>query len=466
MKKKLRYLFTLIALFISVCFISQTSYGQPWFYNFGTGTGNFDTANKSSTTFINMYGGPTPDGGGTFRLRTSPIGTSGAGEILANPGTSLGSGTELQLNAANSAAINKLTVYGWSNPTPQAYVKYKFRSTSTDTGVIAFTMGDGVSLLYTGNDTYTAYASTMAAFTIAYKSGVLTTVSRRNATATTPISTSGLMKDADQTIEVFANNASTATTYTKNGTNNLGSQTWDLWVDGIKISPDGGWTRAQATNMSFIAADVPLAGFGIYANLSHTNEAFAYIDDMLYSNSLSNVPLPLTLLLFNAALKGNSALLAWETTNEINVYGYSIEKNVSGNMYEQIGSVAALNQQNNQYNFTDAHVKAGSNLYRIKMIDKDGQFKYSSVVKLSAMQKSLAIHPNPVSGTAVTVNHNKAGNTASLKIISADGRIMKSIKVAEGAVQTTLNAASLLPGNYILIFENNDVKTSIPFTKQ
>jgi hypothetical protein len=72
---------------------------QPWTYDFGTGTGTHPT-NTVSTTFLTG----TPGTGGTYRLRT---GGAGGTMVLNNPGTSLGTGSEFQVNSATSTSTNK-----------------------------------------------------------------------------------------------------------------------------------------------------------------------------------------------------------------------------------------------------------------------------------------------------------------------------------------------------------------------
>ena len=76
---------------------------QPWTYDFGVGTGSYATASGSSTTFLTS----TPSGGGTYRVRAASAGNLGSGFVLANPGTTLGTGSELQINASVTGSTNK-----------------------------------------------------------------------------------------------------------------------------------------------------------------------------------------------------------------------------------------------------------------------------------------------------------------------------------------------------------------------
>ncbi|UOE41540.1 hypothetical protein MTP09_02550 [Chryseobacterium suipulveris] len=122
-------LFAFVLLFMSV-----DVFGQIYTYDFGTGTGTADgsNANNGGAGITNFFTG-TPAGGGTYRVR---MGTAGGSLILANPGTSLGTGSEAQLTASSSGAVNMFSVYNWNNPQQILYLKTKIRSTSSADGTI------------------------------------------------------------------------------------------------------------------------------------------------------------------------------------------------------------------------------------------------------------------------------------------------------------------------------------------
>ncbi len=275
MKKTIRYLVMAVAIFLG---FNLDTIAQPWSYDFGTGTGTHPT-NSISTAFFSS----TPTNGGTYRVRT---GAGGGTMELANPGTSLGTGTELQLNASSGTSTNKFTVYDWSNPSSKAYVKFKFRTTSAGNGNLAFQLGTGTTALFNGNTGYADYNSSISTFWIIYASGELSFVNKRGSGSTTAITNHGFTKDSDQIVEVFANNGAASTTYYKNATTyTLDAQTWDLWVDGTKISPANGWAKSGT-----LAADNTIAGIGFFAESSTSNSAWMYIDDLEYSNALPAAP--------------------------------------------------------------------------------------------------------------------------------------------------------------------------------
>lgn len=169
MMKKYRLLLSMRMLFLTLMIIGwgNVGWGQPviWNYDFGTGTGTYSTSG-SSTSFFSDNSSASPVDGGTYRIR---LGAGGGAFTLANPGTSLGDATELQINAATGTSTNKFGVYDWTNPSPTFYLKAKIRTTSTNTGQLNISVGN--STLVTDNNGFTGhYNNVLANFTIMYNS--------------------------------------------------------------------------------------------------------------------------------------------------------------------------------------------------------------------------------------------------------------------------------------------------------
>jgi len=268
----------LVAVTALIFFVPKMGLGQPWSYDFGTSTGSYAIASGVSTTFL----ASTPSNGGTYRVRCATTGNFGSGFVLANPGTTLGTATELQINSSHNASANKFGVYDWTSPSTVAYVKCKFRTTSSGNGNLNFSLG--INTLANDNQGYTShYSNSLTSFTITYLAGAISSVNRRISGGNQLISGSGLAKDSDQIIEIYANNGSGSTSYTRGSSYTLATRTWDLWVDGVKVV-------TNAATAGTLAADINLSGFGFFAESSTSNAAWIYIDDLDYSNSLPNTP--------------------------------------------------------------------------------------------------------------------------------------------------------------------------------
>ena len=109
-------------------------------------------------------------------------------------------------------------------------------------------------------------------------------------------------------------------------------------------------------------------------------------DDNAFSTiTVIAAPLPLTLLSFTASLKNCEPVLYWETESEINTDRFEVERSfANSNDWKKIGELPAtgVGSIKTDYSFIDNATPASAEkiLYRLKMLDKDGKFKYSKIL--------------------------------------------------------------------------------------
>jgi hypothetical protein len=120
----------------------------------------------------------------------------------------------------------------------------------------------------------------------------------------------------------------------------------------------------------------------------------------------SQLPLPVELSLFIASVKDQKVNLYWKTETEVNNYGFEIERSINSNgeknlNWKKIGFVSGSGNSNSEknYSFTDSYPTGGSKFsYRLKQIDNDGSFEYSSVVEVELVPTKFELsqnYPNP-----------------------------------------------------------------------
>ncbi|WP_207491899.1 DUF5018 domain-containing protein [Aridibaculum aurantiacum] len=183
-----------------------------------------------------------------------------------------------------------------------------------------------------------------------------------------------------------------------------------------------------------------------------------------------NSTLPASILAFDVKLSEGAtkeAKASWTTTNEINTQRFEVERSANGRAFTAIGNAAAANTIGvNNYSFADRAPLQGISYYRLKVVDKDGKFNYSKTISINNKSSfSLAVYPNPAANNLV-VTHAKATSGATLRIVTADGRTVTSLQVQQGATITNADITRLAPGNYLLILENGDNRTTTKFMKQ
>lgn len=235
------------------------------------------------------------------------------------------------------------------------------------------------------------------------------------------------------------------------------------------------WIRSAGVPASEALAGTP--------DVTLTTEAGQDIIDAIAIRQASNIPdyiidgirvgktweesvLPLSLKSFSASLVNQTASLTWNTSNENNVDGFSIEKSNDGRTFNSIGFLAAKNASSASYSFSDGNV-SGLTYYRLKIIDKDGKYSYSKTITVNTKKSSikLDIFPNPVASN-LTVSHEKATVNAAIKVVTVDGKVVLTRNLQAGATQSTIDVSKLIKGNYLVVFTNDDNTSSTQFVKQ
>ena len=98
---------------------------------------------------------------------------------------------------------------------------------------------------------------------------------------------------------------------------------------------------------------------------------------------------PVELVSFSAEVVSGQVNLSWITATEINNYGFEIERrNAESEVYFNIGFVNGNGNSTEMryYSFSDNSVSAGKYFYRLKQIDFNGSFEYSSEVEVSILE--------------------------------------------------------------------------------
>ncbi|MBC7534597.1 MAG: T9SS type A sorting domain-containing protein [Ferruginibacter sp.] len=182
--------------------------------------------------------------------------------------------------------------------------------------------------------------------------------------------------------------------------------------------------------------------------------------------------LPVDLLSLKAFKNETSVAVNWTVASEVNVDRYEVERSIDGSQFSKLGLVKAAGSANatNAYSFTDRQPLGGFNYYKLKMIDKDGSFKFSQVVRVmfDQRQATATVYPNPVKGNNMSVSINQLlAGTYSINLTNIAGQTIQSLKVdhAGGVFNRTINAAALPSGKYQLQIIGNGIPITLPVIK-
>jgi hypothetical protein len=184
---------------------------------------------------------------------------------------------------------------------------------------------------------------------------------------------------------------------------------------------------------------------------------FTVFDDLSLSNVVEEAPLPVNFITITAKKNDNNVDIKWAVADEINVDHYEIERSSDGRNFKTIGSVYA--GKKNVYSYTDGQVPNGPALYRVKNVDIDGRFKYSTIIRVNFSKTiELRAFPSPATNQ-VTIEYPTLSATGKFTVATIDGRTVKMLNAVQGTNQTSIDLTGLKSGMYIVRFDNGSGKT-------
>jgi hypothetical protein len=214
------------------------------------------------------------------------------------------------------------------------------------------------------------------------------------------------------------------------------------WID---LGPYGGGT---ANTAGTVTSNVPFTSFSQFA----------------IANATAAAALPVKFIAFNAQTVNEKVKLSWQVAEETNIVRYEVERAINNN-FSKIAQVAS--NGSNMYTAMDELPLMGSNLYRIKAIEKDGHTLYSMTVKAvkgKSSQMDIMVMPNPVKDKQLNIQLSgyEKGNY-SLMLYNAAGSLVYSKQLTLNTGNTTMQVnlpAGLAKGIYQLAVTDGNTKHS------
>ncbi|WP_460558809.1 T9SS type A sorting domain-containing protein [Ferruginibacter profundus] len=173
------------------------------------------------------------------------------------------------------------------------------------------------------------------------------------------------------------------------------------------------------------------------------------------------VVLPVEVLKFTGVPQNNKVLLDWTIIASKEIDHFEVERSLDNIAYANVGIVSDAVKLNEQQSFGFADDITGIRneiiYYRLKIIGKVGEIKYSAVLVVRQSQSAMpvTIMPNPASSN-VTVNLYVDKN-AQVKISLVDkiGRkvLNKTENLSKGFNNITLNLETYAEGIYAMVIE-------------
>ena len=206
----------------------------------------------------------------------------------------------------------------------------------------------------------------------------------------------------------------------------------------------------------------------VYFRTTGSGESF-------YSNNGANFsatfikmaqPLPVKLKNLDVSRKSSVNYLQWITATETNNDYFEVQHSNDGSNFTDVGFVKGHGNSNTERNYSFEHAVSSGKVsyYRLKQVDFDGRYEYSSIVSVRSdgkrSEESIIIAPNPVTDV---VNVFGLEDDATYRITDFAGKQYLSGMIIPGQ---TLDVADLKPGFYIVTIQNGAATSSSKMVKK
>jgi hypothetical protein len=189
-------------------------------------------------------------------------------------------------------------------------------------------------------------------------------------------------------------------------------------------------------------------------------------------SELQPIILPVKLLNFTARLANEKVWLAWSASQEQNVSHYCIESSYDNKNYTQAALLFPAEEvvAVNNYSYKDPIKNAAAPViyYRLKMVDKDGRFKYSKTkfVRLGNGDDNAKItaYPNPVVNELhISVPQNWQNKIVIGQLLNTNGSIIKTFSIQQSAI---IGMSDVPTGTYYIRVVNGKEISTRPIVKK
>ena len=185
--------------------------------------------------------------------------------------------------------------------------------------------------------------------------------------------------------------------------------------------------------------------------------------------------IPVELLSFDAKAIGNRVDVNWSTASEYQTDKFEVEKAVKTDAgvssFVKIGEVKAAGTSSEVRTYgpvSDFDVRMNNTyVYRLKMIDRTGEFKYSDEKEVNLADGNAYFlgeaYPNPAStSTEISYSMDEQGYI-EITLVDMSGKTVKTVysgNVNAGTSSLTINTADLSSGSYNVVMKSGSRMTS------
>ncbi len=234
----------------------------------------------------------------------------------------------------------------------------------------------------------------------------------------------------------------------------------------LKIAKTTAATMAAANAGNTVSASTTVTAYGTGFLFTATFTGFS---KFFLINA--GVALPVTLISFSGTLNGQKhSELQWRVTDQYSLKNFEVQRSYDGVQFTTAGSVDALQNSSTilDYGFTDPLLAKPVNYYRLKMIDDNGRFKFSDIIKIENTNPPVFVQllKNPVGNNISLLINNTRKEKITVVLINTSGQMVSKwdIGKADGSVSLPFQN-TVAKGMYVLQIVRADKTENFKITK-
>ena len=261
-------------------------------------------------------------------------------------------------------------------------------------------------------------------------------------------------------------------------TRNQATAVITLYVDGSQVATTAGTNGSALTAPTLIGLGRnPCVATGVFTgsldDIIAYNRVLSAVEVSNLYNYYNSTPLPLRWKSFTGQVQEGQVYLKWETENSVNNDHFEIERSTDGADFSVIGMLSDKSGIDNTaggavYGFTDLHPSKGTNFYRIRQVDIDGKYSWSSVVEFSigtVPSSVIRLQTDPVTDEAILLNNDQLV-VRRMQVVDVSGRILIDQPLYSNNSVLKIPTQSLRPGFYLLRINVAGKNSTLAFLKQ
>lgn len=235
----------------------------------------------------------------------------------------------------------------------------------------------------------------------------------------------------------------------------------------VKLDPSGNvaWVKQAGGSDKDAATSLIVEKNGSIAATGYFNYNASFGSTQVTSNGAQDVFLcklissivPVELVSFKGLAESGKVILSWSTATETNNSGFALERSSDNSAFAKIGFVKGngTTTERTDYSFIDENISGSKYYYRLKQIDFDGTFKYSSIVEVSLNAPGrfnlYQNYPNPFNPATSIAFDLPVASQVSIKIYNCLGKeidILSNKDFLAGRSEVKFDASGFASGVY------------------